>query len=72
MTPEHFREVLYCITLTTQSNKKDICKYLNISRVSLNKWLREGIPEKRKFLVLDQLEVYLFSKLGERYVTSHQ
>lgn len=64
MTAEHFKEVLYTVMLTTKSDKWDICHYLNVSKVTLNKWLRYGLPDAKKFLILDQLEVYLFSNLG--------
>lgn len=65
MTGEHFKEYLYTITLTTKSDKRDVCRYLGISRVTLNKYLRYGLPDSKKFLILDKLEVYLFDKLGE-------
>lgn len=64
MTDEHFKEFLYTVMLSTKSDKWDICRHLNISRVSLNKYLRYGLPEAKKFLILDQLEVYCFANLG--------
>jgi hypothetical protein len=64
MTPEHFKEYLYTITLTTKSDKWDICRHLNVSKVTLNKWLRYGLPDSKKFLVLDKLEEYLFANFG--------
>jgi hypothetical protein len=64
MTAQHFKEVLYSVMLTTKTDKREICKYLNVSKVSLNKWLREGIPNARGFLILDKLEVYLFERIS--------
>jgi hypothetical protein len=64
MTAQHFKEVLYSVMLTTKTDKREICKYLNVSKVSLNKWLREGIPDARGFLILDKLEVYLFERIS--------
>jgi hypothetical protein len=64
MTPEHFKEYLYTIMLTSKSDKWEICRHLNISKVTLNKWLRYGLPEAKKSLVLDRLKGYLFANIG--------
>jgi hypothetical protein len=64
MTAEHFTEILYTIMFTTKSSKKDICWYLDVSRTSLEKWLQNGLPTARGFLILDKLEVYLFERLA--------
>jgi hypothetical protein len=60
MTAEHFQELLYTVLLTTKATKEDICRYLNVTRTSLDKWLREGLPKSRGFLIIDSLEDYLF------------
>jgi hypothetical protein len=64
MTAEHFKEYLYTIMMTTKSDKWDICRHLNISKVTLNKYLRYGLPEAKRFMIVDQLEVYFNTNLG--------
>lgn len=64
MTPQHFNEIFFTILMSTKSDKGTICKHLGISRVALNRYLRDGLHGRMKFLILDRLEVYLFSNLG--------
>lgn len=64
MTAEHFKEYFFTIMLSTHSEKREICQYLNISKVTLNTYLRNGLPEVRGFMILDKLETYLFANLG--------
>jgi hypothetical protein len=64
MTAEHFKEIFYTVMLSTHSDKNEICQYLNISKVTLNKYLRYGLPDARGFMILDKLETFLFDRLG--------
>jgi hypothetical protein len=64
MTAEHFKEYFYTIMLTTHSEKREMCQYLNISKVTLNKYLRFGLPDARGFMIVDKLEEYLIANLG--------
>lgn len=64
MTAQHFKEYLYTVMMSTQSDKRTICRYLNISKVALNRYLREGLMGRNKFIIIDRLELYLFANLG--------
>jgi hypothetical protein len=64
MTAEHFNEVFFMVLLTTHSNKWRLARHLNISMVTLNKYLKDGVPLSKQFLIMDRLEVYLFANLG--------
>lgn len=65
MTAQHFKEYLYTIMMSTQSDKRTICRYLNISKVALNRYLREGIGGRNKFIILDKLETYFLDSLKD-------
>ena len=64
MTSEHFIEIFYTVMMSTHSTKRDLRNYLNLTKTTLNKYLRYGVPDSKKFLVMDKLEVYLFENLG--------
>jgi hypothetical protein len=64
MTSEHFIEIFYTVMMSTHSTKRDLRNYLNLTKTTLNKYLRYGVPDSKKFLVMDRLEVYLFENLG--------
>jgi hypothetical protein len=64
MTAQHFSELFHTIIISTKSNKKSIRKHLGVSQPALDRYLREGIQGRMKFLILDRLGVYLFQNLG--------
>jgi hypothetical protein len=65
MKAEHFDEYLYTVLISTRSTKHDICEYLNVPQQTLDKWLREGLPFRKHFLIIGKLEDYLFEILCE-------
>ena len=64
ITPQHFNEVFYTVMKSTRSNRWEIAKHLNISMVTLNKYLKYGVPLSKRFLIMDRLQVYIFDNLG--------
>jgi hypothetical protein len=64
MTPQHFNEIFYTVLMSTHSNKSRISRAINISTVTINNYLTDGVPVSKQFMILDRLEKYLFDNLG--------
>jgi hypothetical protein len=64
MRADHFTELFFTIMFTTKSSKREIRKYLNVPQQTLDKWLREGLPFAKHFLIIGKLEDYLFERLN--------
>jgi hypothetical protein len=64
MTPQHFKEILESICLSTHSTKRAIADYLFIHEMTLWKYQQYGVPASKKYLLMDKLREYLFSNLG--------
>lgn len=64
MTPQHFREILESICISTHTNKTHIAHYLSVTGVTLSTYQRNGVPTQRVPLIMSRLKEYMFSNLG--------
>jgi hypothetical protein len=64
ITPEHFHEIFFTVSLSTRTTKRELRDYLKLTKTTLNWYLRYGVPTSKQFGIMDRLEVYLFENLG--------
>lgn len=63
MNPQHFKELLYSVCLTTHTGINKLAKEINISQPSLWEYSHYGVPVSKKVMVINRLKEYLRDSL---------
>jgi DNA-binding transcriptional regulator YiaG len=60
MTGQHFKEIVESICMTKHVKKTVISRYLGISKVTLNKYEKFGVPIGKKAMVMSGIRNFMF------------
>jgi hypothetical protein len=60
MTGQHFKEIVESICMTKRVKKTVISRYLGISKVTLNKYEKNGLSIKKQPMIMTQLRNFMF------------
>jgi hypothetical protein len=48
ITPEHFHEIFFTVSLSTRTTKRELRDYLKLTKTTLNWYLRYGVPTSKQ------------------------
>lgn len=54
ISPEHFKEVLGVVAMTSKMNQREIAEYLEVHPMTLRRWQRKGVKPKYALSVMDK------------------
>ena len=66
MNPQHFKEVLETVCMSTNSSKSKVAWNTGFCPHNFFDWQRKGVPIHMTPFVMDKLKDYLFNRLGGR------